>query len=105
MADAFSAFRLMKCWLLDHLAQLSILALETEYSAKFFNLLCGHCDALDAGAEVLKKATATATKEFRDGSALLGEAEDEDVKEEDIVESGTSHDADFSFFFRNFYLN
>ena len=25
MADAFSAFRLMKCWLLDHLAQLSIL--------------------------------------------------------------------------------
>jgi len=60
------------------------LTLETEYSAKFFNLLCGHCDALDAGAEILKKATATATKEFRNGSALLGEAEDEDVEEEDI---------------------
>jgi len=97
LSDAFSAFHLMKFWLLDRLAQLSILTLETEYSAKFFNLLCGHCNALDAGAEVLKKATATATKEFRDGSALLGEAEGEDIEEEDI-DTGTSHDADFSFF-------
>jgi len=95
MANTFSVFRLMKCWLLDHLAQISILTLKTEYLAKLFNLLCGHCNALDAGAAVLKKATATATKEFCDGSALLGEAENKDVEEED---TGTSHDTDFSFF-------
>ena len=68
---------------LDHLAQLSILTLDREHSAKLFNWLCGYCDAL-AGAEGFKKATATATKEFRDGSAL-GVSEDEDVEEATVT--------------------
>ena len=71
----------------DH--PLSVLTLDADYSAKLLRLLRGHCDALHAGAEALKKATAAANKEFHDGPGLLGDAEavseDEDV-EEDALE-------------------
>ena len=73
---------------------LSILTFDTGYSAKLFNLLREQCDALYAAAELLKKATSAATKEFRDGPAPLedgeGESEDEDVEEDDLESSGRS---------------
>ena len=53
---------------------------------KLSRLLCGHCEALHAGAEALKKATAVATKEFRDGPGLLGDAEAVSEDEDEEVE-------------------
>ena len=77
---------------------LSILTLDRSYSANLFNLFCDECGALYVATELLKKATSTATKEFREGPAVLGDGQgmsDDEEDEEDGVGSG---DVDFHFY-------
>jgi len=71
---------------------LSILTLDTSYSANLFNLFREECSALYAATELLKKATSAATKEFREGPAFVGDgqgmSDDDEDDEEDGVGSG-----------------